>query len=551
MLALLLPGCIRDFGRGGTGEWVVPRERFRTVEGTELGELSTVPPGPPTTRPSTQPIAAPGTAPPSEVTVSIAAVREMALRNNLDLAVQLLNPAISRTSLSEEEAQFESTFTLDANYAITDQPTASRLNATQAKSLSVTPGVNIPLITGGTIRLAAPINRFETNNQFSILNPAYESDAQATISQPLLRGGGLWVTGQRIRVAFYSYQQTEAATKLEVIRVLADAERVYWRLYAARQELRVRQQQYDLAVALLERTRRLAAQGQVAEVEIVRAESGVADAVEAIIVADRAVRDRQRDLQRILNAPGMGVGSATVLIPGTSPAPVHYALDPARVTALALTKRMELLEAELQIAQQTANVRFARNDMLPLVTLQYTYNINGLGPTLDQSLTLTRERDFEDQIVGVRVEVPIGNAAARSRLRRALLNRLQALATREQRELQVRQEVYAAVDGLEANWQRILAARSRVALAARVVEAESRGLEAGTRTATDVLRAQADYANAQSSEVTAVTEYQITQIDLSFATGTLLGQSRVVWDPITGPRKLDHDDSEPPVKQAE
>jgi outer membrane protein TolC len=550
LLAALPGGCIRDYGRGGTGEWVVPREQFREIEGTDLGALSTVPPEPPTTRPSTQPVIPPG-APPSEVMVSIGEVREMALRNNLDLAVQLLNPSISRTVLGEEEAQFESAFTLDANYAVVDQPTASELNATEAKSLSVTPGFNIPLLTGGTIRLAAPFNRFETNNQFSTLNPAYESDVSATLSQPLLRGAGLWVTGQRIRVAFYSYQQTEAATKLEVIRVLADAERIYWRLYAARLELRVRQQQYNLAVALLDRTRRLAAQGQVAEVEIVRSESGVADAVEAIILADNAVRDRQRDLKRILNAPGIGIGSRTILVPATAPAPVHYALDPERMTQVAVQKRMELLDAELQIAQQTANVRFARNDMLPLVSLQYTYNVNGLGPSLDQSLTLTRERDFEDHTVGVRVEVPIGNEAARNRLRRAMLNRLQALATREQRELQVRQEVYAAVDDLEANWQRILAARSRAELAARVVEAENRGLEAGTRTATDVLQAQANLADAFSSQVTATAEYQITQIDLSFATGTLLGASRVVWDPITGPRNLDRDELEPPVRQAE
>jgi len=308
-----------------TGEWVVPREQFREIEGTDLGALSTVPPEPPTTRPSTQPAVRPGELPPAEVLVSIGEVREMALRNNLELAVQLLNPAISRTGLSEEEAQFESTFTLDANYAVVDQPTASELNATEAKSLSVTPGVNIPLLTGGTIRLAAPFNRFETNNQFSTLNPAYESDVSATLSQPLLRGAGLWVTGQRIRVAFYSYQQTEAATKLEVIRVLAEADRVYWRLYAAREQLRLREQQYELAVTQLERARRQARIGVVPEVDVIRAESGVADQIEAIILAENDLRDRQRELKRILNQPGLEMDSPTAIVPATPPIAVPSA----------------------------------------------------------------------------------------------------------------------------------------------------------------------------------------------------------------------------------
>ena len=38
--------------------------------------------------------------------------------------------------------------------------------------------------------------------------------------------------------------------------VLTDAERVYWRLYAAREELKLRGQQYDLAWLQLERARR-------------------------------------------------------------------------------------------------------------------------------------------------------------------------------------------------------------------------------------------------------------------------------------------------------
>lgn len=543
-------GCFRDVGRGGTGELVVPRERLRVIEGTDLAELSERPPEPPSTRPTTQPATQPSGSAPAEVTLSLADVRELALRHNLDLAVELLEPTIARTSLSEEEAQFESTFTTDVGYSKIDSPTASRLNPSAAESLNITPGVEVPLRTGGVLRFSAPVNRFETNNEFSQLNPAYETDVAASITQPLARGGGVWVTGQRIRVAFYNYQQAEARTKLEVTRVLADAERLYWRLYAARRELEVRRQQYDLAVALMEQARRLVAAEKAADIEVIRAESGVADSLEAIILAEDAVRDTQRDLKRVLNRPGLGIGTRTTLVPATEPVAVRYALDADRLVGVAFDRRMELLETELQIAQQTANVRFARNDLLPLVSLDYTYNVNGLGPALDDSFRLTRERDFEDYRVGVRVEIPIGNQAARSRLRRALLQRIQALATREQRELLVRQEVYAAVNQLEVNWQRILAARSRAVLAARVVAAEIRQNEAGLRTATDVLLAQANLADALSSEVAAVTEYQIAQIDLAFATGTLLGASRVVWDPIPAPRRLDRNVDEPPVRQA-
>jgi outer membrane protein TolC len=173
--------------------------------------------------------------------------------------------------------------------------------------------------------------------------------------------------------------------------------------------------------------------------------------------------------------------------------------------------------------------------MLPLVTLSYTYGINGLGPTFDDALTQVRHYNFQDHSASLQIEIPIGNEAARSRYRRSMLTRSQQLATKAQRQQQIRQEVYGAVDALEANWQHILAARKRVELADRVVKGENRQYDLGRRTSTEVREAITRLADAKQAEIIAVAEYQIAQVDIAFATGTLLGQSRVVWNPIVRP----------------
>ena len=66
----------------------------------------------------------------------------------------------------------------------------------------------------------------------------YTSAANASISLPLLRGFGVDPNAQSIRIAFYASQTAVAETKLEVIRVLTDAEKTYWLLYAARRRWR-------------------------------------------------------------------------------------------------------------------------------------------------------------------------------------------------------------------------------------------------------------------------------------------------------------------------
>ncbi|MGE5610963.1 MAG: TolC family protein [Bacillota bacterium] len=529
-------GCDGSFGTGGTGEWTVPKETLRGIDATEMSQLATRPTTVPTTQSLTPATTRSTQTPPPEVRISLDEVRQATLQNNLDVQVQLLNPTIAKQAISEAQAQFESVFTSSANYSVLDTPSASQLDSNQAKNFSADAGVRMPLRTGGTLNFDLPVSRTETDNQWSTLNPAFGADTVASISHPVLRGFGTDANAYAIRVAFYQYQQSEARTKLEVIRLLAESERVYWRLYAARRALEVRKQEYDLAVRQLERAQRQVRAQLAAEVEVIRAESGVADSLEAVINAENLLRNRERELKGIINRPGLEMDTPSIVIPDSSPNAAYYKLDTQQTVQLALRNRMELLETELQIAQETANIAFSRNAMLPLVVLDYSYNINGLGDSWSDAFRMIREKDYEDHRLGVRMEVPIGNEAARSRLRRALANRWQQLATKSARELTIEQEVLNAIDQLEVNYQRILASKSRVVLAGRTLEAEIRQFSQGLRTSTDVLDAQTRLANAQLSEISAVTEYQIAQIDIAFATGTVLGSSRVIWQPTPAPK---------------
>jgi outer membrane protein TolC len=60
---------------------------------------------------------------------------------------------------------------------------------------------------------------------------------------------------------------------------------------------------------------------------------------------------------------------------------------------------------------------------------------------------------------------------------------------------------------------------------------ERRQFELGLRTSTEVLEVIALLANAQSREIRALAAYEIAQIDIAFATGTVLGKSGVTFEP--------------------
>ncbi|MCX5638991.1 MAG: TolC family protein [Planctomycetota bacterium] len=520
----LLTGCTPFPGDEEFYEVTIPPQKLRQIETLQLQKAKNEEPN----RPDAN------QAPAGELQLTLEQCRALAMENNLDLKVQLISPAIAAERVGEEEALFESAFFSNMSYAKTDTPVATKIDlvGSQVDASSMDFGVKVPLRTGGTVTFDLADRRIETDTEYSIFNPSYSSDLSVSISQPLLRNAGNRVNTYAIRVANYQRQITDARTKLEVIRVLAAVDRVYWRLYAARKELDVRKKQYDLAKAQLEQAQRFVSSGERSQIEVIRAEAGVAQRLEAIIVAENNLRDRERELKRVLNKSGLETQTATILVPATKPDPVRYESQKQRLVRMAIENRMEMLELELQIAEDMSTIDYMHNQAMPLVTMDYTYNINGLGPTENDSFDLLYDKRFEDHRFGLQLLVPLGNEAAKSRLRQAFYQRRQRLATRENRSAVIELEVLNAIDQLEANWQRILASRQRTILDGRLFEAEKRQFELGLGTSTDVLEAQTSFADAQSAEILALAEYQIALVDLAYATGTLLGAAKVQWEPI-------------------
>jgi outer membrane protein TolC len=473
------------------------------------------------------------TPPPATADISIADVRAAALTNNLDLKVELVDPTIAQTFVDQEMAKFEATFFgsfrhMDDESAV---PPSPLLEGTTTKQDRFDLGIRMPTITGGEATIDFPFGSFDTDRLGTLFNPSYDALLRFSVSQPLLRGGWIKTNTYSIRVAQGERKIANAQTKLEAIRILANADRAYWVLYAARRQLEVRVQQYELAVEQLEQAQRKVDAGGAAEIEVIRAQSGVASSLENIIVAETLLRRRQRDLKRILNRPDLPMDSETALIPATDPEPVFLDLDPVALGEYAVVNRMEMLELELRLAIDAGAIDFEKNNALPLFMVDFSYNMNGLSESYGGALEQIRRSSFTGWTVGLSGEIPLGNEAAKARVHRAILTRVQRLATKEQRRQAILQEVYNAVDLLNQEWQRILAARQSAILAARTLDGERRQFEVGLRTSTEVLDAAARLADAQSSEVMALADYEIARVDIAFGTGTLLGHGQVYWTP--------------------
>lgn len=537
-VALLhLTGCQNELFGDWEEPWRVPPEKLREIASFDADSVSKK--APETLEEASRRILTEGPRRldfPERVEVSISDVRAKALVNNLELKVVQIDPSIARARVSEEEAKFEAVFF--ANYTRNENNLLTDLEeGTAIASDSADAGVRFPLATGGTFNAGGLMLRADQQAAAFANTDEWQSGLELSISQPLLRNAGVETNTASIRIARMQSQIAEARTKLEAIRVLANADRAYWNLYAAWKELEVRQEQYKLAMAQLERARNRVNAGDAPEIEVIRAESGVGRTIESIIAADNALRLRIRDLKRIMNDPALPIESPTALMPATLPNPLGLSLQAEALTARAVADRMEMLELELQLAVDATTIDIRRNQSLPLFVVDYQYQMLGTNSTFDSSFS---DIGNDDQyVLRARAEIPLGNEAARSRISQAVLQRLQRLATRDQRAMVIRQEVLNSLDNLENAWRRILAARLEVVLAARTLDGEQRQFEVGLRTSTDVLDANSRLADAQSREVAALAGWQNALVDLSFATGTLLGGTKIDWEKALPPPTVD------------
>jgi outer membrane protein TolC len=187
-----------------------------------------------------------------------------------------------------------------------------------------------------------------------------------------------------------------------------------------------------------------------------------------------------------------------------------------------------LLELELKLGADLTKIDYLSNQTLPQFMLDYQYaglgrSESSYGGAFDQTIG----GDYADWSIGLRMEIPLTNELRRARLDRAVQERQQRLTTKQLRELTVRREIYDVLDQLQQNWQRILATRKNVLLAGVNYDAELIQFREGLRTMTEVLESLTRLGEAQVREVRAIGDYQVSMIDLAFATGTLLGHSRV------------------------
>ncbi len=396
--------------------------------------------------------------------------------------------------------------------------------------------------TGTAAQFQWQNNRQTINSPYYALTPALNVFWQFTLTQQLLNGFGFGPNLRFLRIAKNDRKISDLAFKDQVVTTVTLIQEIYWDLVNAYQDEQVKVRSRDFAQKTLEDTRKQFDLQAVPAIDVMRAETEVANRDQELTVARTNLQLEQSLMKNAITKslddpvleemPVIPTDVAAVSGPQTFPAVEDLISE-------ALKNSPTLSETAINLQNQVISRKALRNNLLPSLTAVGYYGGAGLagqpnpnyslGPnpvvvpnSFGGSLTNAYNNSSPTYYAGLNLAIPLRNRVARADQFRAELefrqNELYAQQTKKQIRLNVRNAEYT----VEQSVARVAAATKARDLAQKTFEIDTQEQQLGAGSIYQTLTAQRDLSISQSALVTAQTAYERAKVDLDRAVGVTL-----------------------------
>ncbi len=469
-------------------------------------------------------------------TISLADAAIRALQHNLDITISRQTKESRQADITVEQAKFDPTLSVNGQFNRAVSPlnrpvfgatggSLTGITPFDQRTQSVTLDATANLPTGGNVDLNYSPSRTSVNQNLAggfLFNPSYTGGLALTLTQPLLRNAGIDVTKTFIRVAQNNAIVEEHVFRDRVLTVLASVEQTYWEVVFANENLKVAEAALKAAQELLATNRAKAKAGIMSIVDVLQAEAAVASRVEQVLVADKAIRDQEDQLRRLLNPAEEDLRQDLRLTPLDQPVVTLEPISLQEAIDKAIEQRPEVAQAMKNMETSDLNTKFAKNQILPTLSFQGTMGMAGLGKDFGDSVNRNFNGDYYNYGAGLVLSYPLGNRSAWSTYNKRQLEAKNAEASLVSVRQQIIVGVREAVRRVQTDFKRIETTRSARIMAEKQLQAEQERLKVGLSTTRFVLDFQRDLATAQGNELRATVDYNKSLSNLSRHKATTL-----------------------------
>jgi outer membrane protein TolC len=442
------------------------------------------------------------------------------LSNNLKLKRERISPYIRQEAVKTAESVFDPIISAGGSASVSRTEGTPSDRETLENSLST--GVGKKLSSGANVSVNISIS------DDSVKNPGgsdYDGASLLTtlvITQPLLKNKGVLVNRRDVILAEHQYDISELSLKQAVIETIAEAEKRYWQLYSAIENLKVHEKSLLLARQFLSEVEERVRIGIAAPLDSLQAKAEVAFREEGVIVAENIRMNNQDYLLNYIYGGLIKTGNARCL---QEPEFDEIRISEEELIRRALNARTDYLAVRYQIASAETDAAYMKNQKKPQLDLIGTLGYN-IADSDDPALS-TAHKDYYSGALAVSLKFPWGFRKDDANYRTAILSLKQAQIRSEEIESDIRLEIRTNLRTIASTHKRYLAARAAMQLAEEKLVVEEEKYKNGLSTGYNVLLYQRDLTDAMVISVNAVIEYQLAMIALNKSAGITLEQHNI------------------------
>ena len=471
---------------------------------------------------------------------------ELALKNNLGLQIERLNPQIEDEAIAQARSAYAPTFTTAfSTSGSTTQPQNFTEGSTAFSTDSIGSRVtfNQSSLPWSNTNVQATWNgsRTTTGRLGAGFNPNLNSSFNITATQPLLRNFLVNPVKNQIQQAMISRQIADITLRQRVVATERNVRQSYWNLVGAIERLKVARQNLELSQSQLKNNRVRVEVGTMAPIDIIAAEAEVAGNEEAVIVAEADIRAREDALRVLVFDPNQPDFWTARIEPTNQPVLQPLQVDTEGAIKAALEARTDIVNARRQLQISDLSLKLSKNQTMPDLSVQASATGTGSGGTQFTYVPGTivvetqTNRSFGSTLgdafgfvypnwsVGAQFSYPIGKAAAEANYARAVLQRRQTDAQLKNLEMSIVQQVRTAARNVQSNYQRVQSTRIARELAEQRLNAQTKRFDVGLSTLFELTQAQRDVVLQRNAELNAVIAYNQSLVDFQLVQVAPLG----------------------------
>ena len=420
---------------------------------------------------------------------------------------------------------------------------------------------------GAALTVGFNNNRTTSNSPRSSLDPNLGSSFRAQIRQHLLQGFGRGLNLRLLRTARNNKKISEEGFRQQVISTVSQIENIYWDLVNAYEAYKVNERSLALAQKTLSDNQKQVEIGTLAPLDVVRAQSSVATAEQALIASKTNLQLQQLVIKNALTRSlpnNSAVVQSEVIPTDMVQVPEQETLPPVEdLVKIALENRPDYKQQRITLQNNEINIKGVNNGLLPVVDLVGFYgasSIAGLQNPLatcvppatpattgcipagsipptgfgDAFTNLFKSR-APDKGVAINIQIPLSNRVAQATQVRAMLEYRQSQLSLKTVENTITIGIRNDVFTLENNRASVAAAQKARDLAAQTLDAEQKKYNLGASTYLAVLQDERDLAQAESALMSAMTNYAKARVQLARDTAQTLDRYNIKIDEaVTG-----------------